>query len=181
MSIAEFDDWTLTANEQFTYELHDGILYGFATGTEEHSLISVRLTSWLLPVVTAPCRVHQGGVSVRRHLDRPSSVVPDVLVTCEPRERGRIYVTSPNFVAEVISPSSVTNDMYRKPIVYDAVESIMEYLVIDSRSMWVRLFRRTNERRLLPDGDDLISADQCVSLTTVDLQFTLADLYRDIL
>ena len=131
----------------------------------------MRIAAWLLPLVKPPCRVHQGTIAVRRRPDRPSSVVPDVLVTCEPRERGRSYVSSPNLVVEVISPASATNDMYRKPRVYDAVESLSEYLVVDSRSMWVRLFRRDDDGRLSPDGEDLASPQSRVSLETVALSF----------
>ncbi len=36
ITIAEFDAWVQTADEAFTYELHDGIVYAFATGTQNH-------------------------------------------------------------------------------------------------------------------------------------------------
>lgn len=136
MTIAQFDEWVPTADEGFTYELHDGVVYAFASGSAGHG----RLCVWLYPQVKAPCEVFLGSLSVRRHPERPSSVVPDALITCEKPPAGQIFVRAPKLVIEVISPTSVVNDLIRKPRIYNAVPTIEEYLVVDSRSMWRAFF-----------------------------------------
>jgi Uma2 family endonuclease len=182
MTIAEFDAWVETADESFTYELHDGVVYGFSTGTATHGRLCNRIGIWLnKQVEPPPCEVFLGSLSVRRRPDRASSVIPDALVTCEQPPSGQIYVTSPKLVVEVISPTSVVNDLLRKPRVYNAVPSIQEYLVIESRSAWARVFRRDDEGELSAAGEGVTAPDGMLELQTVGLSFTLDDLYRGIL
>jgi Uma2 family endonuclease len=103
------------------------------------------------------------------------------LVTCEQPPPGQIYVTSPKLVVEVISPTSVVNDLLRKPRVYNAVPSIGEYFVVESRSVWARVFRRDDDSELSAAGEGATSLESVLELRTVGLSFTLADLYRGIL
>jgi len=181
-TIAEFDAYVETAAEGFTYELHEGILYAFATGTQSHGLLCTALAKLVLPVVDAPCSAFLGSISVRRKPERPSSVVPDLVVTCEDREPANILVRTPKLVIEVISPSSVTNDLVRKLKVYGAIESVKEYLVVDARSMWARVFRRDDDdEQLSADGRDLTAPDDLIELQTVGLSFTLGGLYSGIM
>jgi len=181
MTIAEFDTWVETADEGFNYELHDGVVYSFSSGSVSHGRLSMRLGAWLYQQVTPPCEVFLGSLSVRRHPERASSVIPDALVTCEQPPAGQIFVTAPKLVVEVISPTSVVNDLIRKPRVYDAVESIEEYLVVDSRSMWARVFRRDDAGELPTAGEGVTAPDSTIELQSVGLTSTLAELYRGIL
>lgn len=139
-----------------------------------------RFASRLIPAVVEPCRVHLVTIAVRRRPERPTSVVPDVLVTCEARVRGQLYVTAPKLVIEVMSRSSVSNDLLRKPLIYGAIESIQEYLVIDSRDTWARVFRRDDDERLT-SGEDHTTLDSRIALRSVGLTLTLAELYDGVL
>jgi Uma2 family endonuclease len=180
ITILEFDTWVRTADEGFTYELHDGIIYAFATGTQNHGDLCSNVGKLVLPAVNLPCRAYLGSISVRRKPERPSSVVPDLTVTCEEREPANTFVRLPKLVVEVISPSSVTNDLVRKIRIYNAIESIEEYLVIDSRTMWARVFRRDADAQLWADGQDLTSPDDRIELQTLDIAFSLEALYAGI-
>lgn len=142
VTITEFDRWVETADESFAYELRDGVVYSFASGTVVHGRLCTRLGVWLHHVVEPPCEVFLGLLPVRQHPERPSSVIPDVLVTCEEPSLSQMYVTSPKLVVEVLSSTSVVNDFIRKPQVYEAASSIEELLLVDSRTMWARVFRR---------------------------------------
>jgi Uma2 family endonuclease len=177
LTIAEFDAWVQTADEEFVYELHDGIVHAFATGTQNHGDLCSALAKIVLPTVSLPCRTYLGSISVRRRPERPSSVVPDVVVTCEEREPTHIFVRAPKLVVEVISPSSVTNDLVRKIRIYNAIESIKEYLVVDSRTLWARVFRRDADEQLSADGRDLASPEDIVELETLGISFRLEALY----
>ena len=59
--------------------------------------------------------------------------------------------------------------------------SIQEYFVVDSRSVWARVFRRDDDSELSAAGEGVTSPDSVLELQTVGLSFTLADLYRGIL
>jgi Uma2 family endonuclease len=181
MTIAEFDRWVETADEEFRYELHDGRVYAFASGSVSHGLLGTRLGGWLIGAVKAPCSVFIGSIAVRRHPERASSVIPDALVTCEPLTAGQIYVTAPKLVIEVISPTSVVNDLNRKPRIYNAVPTIEEYFVVDSRSMWARVFRRAHDGALPAEGEGLSRPEATIELQSIGLTFSLAELYDGIL
>jgi Uma2 family endonuclease len=181
MTIGEFDRWVETADECFTYELHDGVVYSFASRSAAHGRLCTRLGGWLIAAVKAPCEVFLGTLSVRRHPERPSSVIPDALVTCESVPARQIYATAPKFVIEVISPTSVVNDLIRKPRIYNAIASIEEYLLVDSRAMWARVFRRDETGELPLEGEGVTAPDSTVDLQSVGIAFTLADIYRGVL
>jgi Uma2 family endonuclease len=181
MTIDEFDAWVATADDGFAYELHDGIVYSFASGSVSHGRLCNRLGVWLNRHVEPPCEVFSGSLSVRRRPERASSVIPDALVTCEEPPPGQIFVTSPKLVVEVISPPSVVNDLSRKLRVYNAVDSIEEYLIVDSRSMWARLVRRDAGGTLPDETEGISSPEASVELQSVGLTFTLAELYRGVL
>jgi Uma2 family endonuclease len=181
MTIAEFDRWVETADEQFTYELHDGVVYAFASGSVAHGRLCTRLGSWLDRAIEPPCEVFVGSLSVRRHPERSSSVIADVLVTCEAPPPGQLYVVAPKLVVEVISPTSVVNDLIRKPRIFGAVPSIDEYLLVDSRAMWARVFRRDESGELPLEGEGVAAADSTIELQSVGITFTLAELYRGVL
>jgi len=181
MTIAEFDVWVEAADESFTYELHDGAVYSFASGSASHGRLCMRLGVWLYPQVKPPCEVFLGSLAVRRNPQRASSVIPDALVTCEDPPPGQIYVTAPKLVVEVISPTSVVNDLIRKPRIYNAVTSIEEYFLVDSRSMWARVFSRDDAGELPAEGEGVTGPDSMIELRSVGLTFTLAELYRGVL
>ncbi len=181
MSIVEFDAWVRTADEGFVFELHDGVIHSFATGTAGHARLCMRLGGWISALSQPPCETFIGLLAVRRHPERPSSVVPDILVTCEQTPPGQVFVTAPKVVVEVISPTSVINDLYRKPRIYEAVPSIEGYLVVDSRAMWACVYRRDDAGRLSAEAEGVASPDATVEVRSIGLTFTLADLYRGIL
>jgi len=181
LTIAEFDAWVETVDDGLTYELHDGVVYAFATGTQNHGDLCSALAKVVLPAVALPCRAYVGSISVRRRPERPSSVVPDLVVTSEDREPTNIFVRSPNLVIEVISPSSVSNDLVRKIKIYNAIESIREYLVVDSRTVWARVFRRDAEEQLSADGPDLTLIEEIIELQTLGIAFSLETLYAGVI
>ena len=181
MTIAEFDVWVKTADDVYTYELHEGVVYAHAAASVDHERLCTRLGTQLIARLAAPFEVFLNSRSVRESPERASSVVPDFVVTREPTPPGQTYVTAPTFVCEIIEASSVVNDLIRKPRIYSAVASIEEYLVVDSRSMWVCVFGRSASGELSVQSEGVDSPNAAIRLTSLDIAFTLAELYRGIL
>jgi hypothetical protein len=75
----------------------------------------------------------------------------------------------------------VTNDLVTKPGVYEAIPNIEEYIAVESRSMWARLFRRDESGSLVLFGSDLTESEDVIELRSVGLSFSLGDLYETIL
>ena len=176
MSLEEYDRLTPPAGE--SYELHDGYLVAFSTGTGAHGILCTRIATALDTAVTPPCSVFGASTIGVRRADRKTNVVPDGTVTCEDFDPSATYVTAPKLVVEVISSESVTRDRVTKLDIYRAIPSIDEYLMIDSRKVWACVYRRAPANTWI--DVTYVALDERVDLLSVDLRLVLADLYRGI-
>jgi Uma2 family endonuclease len=109
--------------------------------------------------------------------DRADSYyVPEIAVTCEPNEPGRQAMVDPILIVEILSPSTERTDRCLKLPAYQAIESVREILLIDADSHHAELYRRESDRW----GIQLVRAKASLSLTTLDLRISMADLYEGI-
>ncbi|MDJ0687936.1 MAG: Uma2 family endonuclease [Xenococcaceae cyanobacterium MO_188.B32] len=60
---------------------------------------------------------------------------PDLVVTCNPQDRKRYFLTSPCLVIEILSPSTQTTDRREKRINYQTLESLQEYVLVSQDEM----------------------------------------------
>ena len=105
-------------------------------------------------------------------------VHPDVTVTCNPQDRGTVdFIQSPCLVVEVLSPSTEARDRGRKLQWYLACPSVEEYLLVDSRSIRIEIYRKEQKRWIY----DAFEADDEVELKSLRVHFSVADAYEDVL
>lgn len=176
MTLEEYDE--LQAPEGQIWELHDGYIVAFSTGTEAHGILCTRLGSMLDGHVKSPCRAFGAStIGVRRN-DRATNVVPDGAVTCEEHVGARTYILAPKLVVEVISPKSVHQDRVNKLDIYRAIPSVHEYLMVDSRKVWASLYRRGPANTWIDMTFD--SLDDRIALLSIELELSLEQLYRGI-
>jgi Uma2 family endonuclease len=138
-SIAEFEK-LLAASEQ-KLELLDGEVVAFAGGSIAHGMLCSRLHNAVSTATKPPCQTFTSDVAVLL-ADRSTYVFPDVSRTCEPLDANAMSISAPDLVVEVISPESKARDRGEKLDAYQSIPSVMEYLLVDSRRVWVCLFRR---------------------------------------
>ena len=103
--------------------------------------------------------------------------LPDVVVTCDPEDRGELFVSRPCLVVEVLSPSTEAIDRREKLLAYRGITPLRSYLIVasderrvvhhwrDSQSSW----QRTD---LLGDGT--------IPIPCPVTALSLTDIYRDI-
>jgi len=103
---------------------------------------------------------------------------PDVTVSCDPHDRGMAAVIqSPRLVVEVLSPSTEVRDRGRKLQCYLACPTIEEYLLVDSRSIRIEIYRKEQKKWVY----EAFQADDEVELTTLDVRFPIEDAYEDVI
>lgn len=69
---------------------------------------------------------------------------PDVFVTCDPRDQESTnYKQFPKLIVEVLSDSAEAFDRGDKFAHYQALESLQEYVLINTRHQRVECFRRS--------------------------------------
>ena len=115
-------------------ELIDGVFYDMAAPSVIHQLITGSVYAQLLAYIRrkkGKCLPLVSPVDVKLDADNKTMVQPDVIVICDrSRVRERMVEGGPDFVLEVVSPSSTSRDYVRKAAKY--IESgVREYWIID--------------------------------------------------
>ncbi len=118
-------------------ELIDGVIYELSSApTLTHQAISGLLYAKLLAHVTAhkgQCMPFISPVDVQLDCDEKTMVQPDVLIVCD-RDKliNRCVYGAPDFIIEVLSPSTLRKDMIIKLNKYMAA-GVREYWMIDPK------------------------------------------------
>lgn len=178
-SLMSVEDYlTLDRNSlEARYEFIDGYAYMLAGGTADHSVISVNIMRELsFALRSSTCRVFNSDMRVR--LSEKRYVYPDVSVSCDLGDRGRIdTLQSPRLVVEVLSPSTEAYDRGKKFGYYRACPTVQEYMLVDTQQQAVEVYRREQDTfwKFTPFGP----GDQ-VELASIGARFPVAAVYENV-
>lgn len=115
-------------------ELIDGFFYDMPTPTIEHQLLTGSVFSQVINYVRrkkVSCIPLISPVDVQLDADNKTMVQPDVVIVCDrSRIDERKVIGGPDFVLEVVSPSSVIRDYVKKAAKYEAA-GVREYWIVD--------------------------------------------------
>ena len=177
-NMAAFMAWEETQVER--HEFLNGEVFAMSGGSDAHYTITLNLAASLKGLLRkGPYRAFVSGMQVK--IESTDAVLyPDVLVTCDPRDRSEtaaLAKSHPSFIAEVLSPSTGAYDRGRKFELYQTIPEFQEYLLIEQDRLHADLFRKN------PEGfwvlHPLGPAD-VIELNSLDLSLPLADLYEDV-
>ena len=127
-----YEDY-LTWDGPERWELIDGVPYLLASPTAEHQEISARLEHALQTHLRdGECRMYHAPMDLRFEEDLQTErfVQPDIFVMCGTYTRGASVTGVPRLIVEILSPSSVSNDLVRKLNLYQRA-GVPEYWVVD--------------------------------------------------
>ncbi|MCW3075300.1 MAG: Uma2 family endonuclease [Flaviaesturariibacter sp.] len=105
---------------------------------------------------------------------------PDITILCDKPsfiENRTDAITNPTIIIEVLSPSTMDYDRAGKFILYRALPSLKEYILISSTEHRFEKFVRQGENWLL---SEVRSPEEAVSIETIGFQITLSELYRNV-
>ncbi|HAA22645.1 MAG TPA: Uma2 family endonuclease [Cytophagales bacterium] len=176
----------LTWGDEERWELIDGVAYNMSPGPNtKHQFISQELSGIIWSflkgkscrVVTAPfdVRLPKAGQSE----DETDTVVqPDVAVFCDPKKfvkQGAIG--APDWVIEVLSPSTATKDLHLKGFLYQS-HGVREYWIVDPEKEQVIVHRLNEElqRYTLPQFYD--RTDSLTSAVLPELTISLDEIFK---
>ena len=115
-------------------ELIDGVFYDMAAPTIEHQLLAGSVFSQIINYIRrkkGKCIPLISPVDVQLDADNKTMVQPDVVIVCDrSRIDERKVIGGPDFVLEVVSPSSVIKDYVKKAAKYEAA-GVREYWIVD--------------------------------------------------
>ena len=126
------------------HEYLDGYIYAMAGGTPDHAQLGGNIITALNNALRhSPCRVYDS--DVRLELAPTQYVYPDVAVSCDERDRASArekYIHYPSLIVEVTSDTTEGNDRGEKLLAYGAIETIMDYLIVNHRRRLVEHYER---------------------------------------
>lgn len=100
----------------------------------EHSIVITNFVNMVYnQLKDSMCRVFPDNVQYRWKLsdDSEKIVIPDVSINCQIKsKKGNCFINAPQFVLEVLSPSTVKYDRTEKMEIYRS-EEIPEYWIVD--------------------------------------------------
>ncbi|PYG04432.1 Uma2 family endonuclease [Thioalkalivibrio sp. ALE21] len=134
------------AEQPEKHEFVAGEVFAMGGASDRHVTISLNVASALREHLRGgPCRTFIADMKLRVEA-ADAFFYPDVMVTCDPQDRGREqYKQAPLLVVEVLSPSTEAFDRGAKFAAYRSLASLQEYLMIDPASGAVELYRRDPE------------------------------------
>ncbi|TAN35437.1 MAG: Uma2 family endonuclease [Verrucomicrobia bacterium] len=181
-TLSEADYLSGEAQSRIRHEYVDGYVYAMAGASKAHNTIAGNLFSRLRRHLRgSPCRGFIADMKVRVEA-AGAFYYPDVVVTCSGQDTSpsspKDYLTAPSLIVEVLSPTTETVDRREKMRAYASLDSLQEYMLIDSRAQQVEVYRKqpngTWEQRVWSSGE-------IVRLDSVDLDLSFEDLYEDVM
>jgi Uma2 family endonuclease len=128
------------------YEYINGEVYAMTGGTIPHNDIALNLASAFKNHLRGKgCKVQIADAKVGISTKGPFHY-PDVMVSCDPRDqKARKIIYHPCLIVEVLSPSTEAFDRGKKFKHYRRIDTLNEYVLIDSEKMSIECYR-LNER-----------------------------------
>lgn len=170
----------LEANSPIKHEYIGGEVYAMAGASDAHVTIALNLAALLRAHLRGSgCRVYISDMKVRfEPLQR--FYYPDLLVTCDTRDQETThYKRFPRLVVEVLSDSTEAFDRGDKFADYQTIESLQEYVLINTRRQRVECFRRNNEGLwvLQPYTEE----HPVFQLKSIEFEGRMTELYEDVI
>jgi Uma2 family endonuclease len=123
------------------------------------------------------CRVVDRNLPLRRERGRDVRYYrPDVMVTCRAGSDDP-YESDPCLIVEVMSPETVGRDLWDKRFAYEAIESVETYVVANSQSPTLLVFRRNASGEFF---ETKLGIDDRLVLDCPPTDIAVADLYRGV-
>jgi Uma2 family endonuclease len=176
MTVEQFFDWQL--RQERLHELVDGVpvvpLKMMTGATQRHDRVVVNvLLSLGNQLRGKPCRPMTDDVAVRI----PSGNIrrPDITVDCGKGSDRDMTATEPRVVIEVLSPSTLSFDRFRKLEEYKTVPSMQAVILIDTEQPQATVHRRTGQTWSATTFEGI---DAAIELQEIEARLALGDLYE---
>jgi Uma2 family endonuclease len=169
----------LEEKSDIKHEYIDGEIYAMAGATDAHVTIALNLASTLRNHLRgSDCRVYISDMKARIE-KRDRFFYPDVMVTCDRRDReNSTYKQYPTLIVEVLSDSTEAFDRGDKFAEYQTLDSLQEYVLINSKRQRVECFRRNNEGLWVLES--YTSDNNDYRLKSIDFKGGISMLYEDV-
>ncbi len=171
----------LERSSETKHEYYKGEVFAMSGASWEHNVITKNINTIILPFLKGkPCDMF--GNDLRIHIPENSLYTyPDFSIICgKPETTGeeKDTVIKPAVLIEILSKSTKDYDRGTKFHLYRNIQTLKEYILIDSTSISVEIFTRQ------PGGSWILTEFKKLSdqfpVSTIQLTLKLEDIYDDI-
>jgi Uma2 family endonuclease len=130
-----FDEWlAFEETTELRHELINGALFAMSGASDSHNIIVGNLFLQIAGPLMGRCQTFQGMMKLKvDHSIDSDGYYPDILVSCAPTDRERLFRREPVLLIEVLSPSTERTDRGEKLLNYLQITSLIEYLIVSQR------------------------------------------------
>jgi len=169
----------LEQESEVKHEYINGKLYAMAGASDTHVTIALNLATDLRNYLRgSDCRVYFSDMKLKINaLNR--FYYPDIFITCDTKDQETsLYKQFPCLIIEVLSDSTEAFDRGDKFADYQMIETLQEYLLINTRQKRLDYFRRTTEGSWLYQA--YRNNNQPFVLQTINFEGNLNRVYEDV-
>ncbi|MEM1171905.1 MAG: Uma2 family endonuclease [Cyanobacteria bacterium P01_H01_bin.35] len=176
MTAEEYLEWE--AKQELRHEYVDGEILAMTGGSLPHNDIALNFYTALRPHLRQRgCRVNVSDAKVK-DVKNDRYFYPDLVISCNADDvKSRDFIQYPSVIIEVLSPSTRGYDRDEKFKYYRQIDSLQEYILVDSESISVEIFQRGEGRMWLysayTEGEDF-------TLSSIEFNCSLDVLYEGV-
>ena len=170
----------LEKKSQVKHEYYKGEIFAMSGAGVRHNIIATNVTVALsIALKGSGCRAY--GSDMRMHIpENTLFTYPDISVICGdviPSEADEDTATLPVVIIELLSPSTKNYDRGEKFMLYRAIPTLKDYILIDSLSIHIEHFSLNEEK--LWQLKEFNHLNEAVHLLSIKVQLKLEDIYED--
>ena len=168
-------------NAAYKSELIGGTIYAMAGASERHITINVNITAVAHRQLRgSDCRAFGNDMKVR---SSPEGLFayPDLSVVCGERrfhDASRDVLVNPGALFEILSPSTALFDRGDKFLMYQELDSLLDYVLISQSEPRVEHFRRQENGLWLPTLAQ--GQEASITLASAAVTLSLAEVYENV-
>lgn len=160
-------------------EYYKGEIFAMGGASISHNKIAINCTTDISNKLKGK-KCQPFGSDLRIHIPKNTLFTyPDISIICGKIETtDDIFdtVTNPSVIIEILSPSTRNYDKGEKFTLYREIDSLQEYILIDSERIMVEKFIRNADNSW--QLTEYKSIEQSFSITTVSIEMKLTDIYE---
>jgi Uma2 family endonuclease len=164
------------------YEYYRGRIYQLSGGSPEHAIISGNtITALNNALDDKDCQVYSSDVLIQVQTKSHYTFADATVVCGQPQYeqvKNNRFLINPGLIVEVLSHSTGNYDRGAKFQLYKAIPSFQDYLLVDSRKIYVQHYRKLDSNTW--QEKTYTKLEDVINLENFGVDLKVADIYKRI-
>ena len=181
MSPSEFLIWE--RKQEYKHEYVNGEVIAMSGASINHNRISSNIHGRIWNFLQGKtCEIFSSDLRIAVKA-KNSFFYPDIIIACEKLEFDedsiKDTVKNPTIIFEILSASTENYDMGKKMMFYMQIESLQQYIMIDSKKVHIQIITKREEERTWK-FDEFSNTEDNVFIEPIQFEITVGDLYKSV-